>query len=44
MQWQGVVHSSAKYREKAVGASFHEQAVEVALEQWTQPHIQSDAP
>ena len=41
MQWQGGVHSSAKYREKAVGASFHEQAVEVALEQWTQQYIQT---
>lgn len=36
MQWQGGVYISVKSREKAVGASFHEQGVEVALEQWPQ--------
>lgn len=42
MPWQGGVHNSGKHREKAVGASFRERIVEVAPEQWTQPHIPSD--
>ena len=42
MQWQGGVHNPGKHREKAVGASFRERIVEVAPEQWTKPHIQSD--
>ena len=33
MQGQGGVYNPAKPREKAVGASFHERVVEVALEQ-----------
>ena len=44
MQRQGGVHNPVIPREKAVAESFHERIVEVALEQWTQPHIQSDAP
>ena len=42
MPWQGGVHNPEKHREEAVGASFRKRVVEVALEQWTQPHIQSD--
>ena len=42
MPWQGGVHSPEKHREEAVGASFRKRVVEVALEQWTQPHLQSD--
>ena len=42
MPWQGGVHNPGKHREKAVGASFRERIVEVALEQWTQPHLPSD--
>ena len=42
MPWQGGVHNPEKHREEAVGASFRKRVVEVALEQWTQPHLQSD--
>ena len=42
MPWQGGVHNPEKHREEAVGASFRKRVVEVALEQWTQPHILSD--
>ena len=38
MQWQGGVHNSVMPREKAVGESFRERVVEVALEQWPQQH------
>ena len=38
MQWQGGVHNFVMPREKAVGESFRERVVEVALEQWPQQH------
>lgn len=38
MQWQGGVHNPVMPREKAVGESFRERVVEVALEQWPQQH------
>ena len=39
MQRQGGVHNPVIPREKAVGESFYERIVEVALEQWTQRYL-----